>query len=549
MKTRKLSLVVILLFIFMSSLFSEEITAKSSISAVTIFPDRATIIREAGLSLGLGTHSIVYEGLPVTLIPNSLRVTGRGTAAVKILGIDLSREYLEASLLPEVQKLQGEIDALQLEINQTQDRIEVLLAQEKFLKSIESTHAAQASQEVRLGKPDIQSWERVIDFLGRKLQEVKVSQLEQKTILKEQQTKLDALQKKLNSIKPRRPKESMKATVILATSRQGKFTLNLSYTVVNSRWTPLYTMRALPDSSEIEFSMSANIQQRSGENWENVKALLSTSSPALTPKPPELPPWILDIYTPRPPLARKKRAVAGKEVGGVLEEAVTVAEPAEPAMVDAEMAAAGILETGLNLNFAIEKSIQIPSDGAPHKVPIDSQKIEMEYDYISVPKLKAAAFLRGNFRNTLLYPLLSGNADLFVVQDFIGSTRLPFIARDEEAKMYFGEDRQIAVQHERVQREKSPPGFLGKTERVKLVYRITVQNLRKNQVKIDVLDQLPVSQNTKIEIKDLNIRPQPSKKDEKGILTWTLTLEPQEKREVLIGFTIEYPKGAHIIGI
>jgi len=549
MKTMKISLAVFLFFILMNSLSSEEVTAESSINSVTVFPDRATIIREADLSLGLGTHSIVFDGLPVTMIPNSLRVSGKGTAVVKILGIDLSREYLEASLLPEVQKLQSEIDALELEISKTKDRIEVLNAQEKFLKSIESANAAQASQEVRLGKPDIQSWERVLDFLGRKLQEVKVSKLEQKKILKEQQTKLDALKKKLNSIKPRRPKESRKVTVLLEVSRQGKFTLNLSYTVFNSRWTPLYTMRAFPDSSEIEFAMSANIQQRSGENWKNVRALLSTSSPAMTPKPPELPPWILDIYTPRPSLERKKRAVAGKEVGGVLEEAITAAEPAEAAMVDAEMAAAGIVETGLNLNFEIKKNVQIPSDGAPHKVPIDSQEIEVDYDYISVPKLKAAAFLRGSFRNTLSYPLLSGNADLFVVQDFIGSIRVPFVARDEEAKVYFGEDRQLTVKHERVKREKSPPGFLGKTERVKLVYKITVQNLRKNQVKIDILDQLPVSQHTKIEIKDISITPQPTKKDEKGMLTWTLTLEPQEKREILIAFTIEYPKGANIIGI
>jgi len=548
MKIIKFSLAVFLLLTFASSLLSEEIRAESTISSVTVFPDRATIIREVDLTLGLGTHSIVFDRLPVTMIPNSLRVTGKGTAAVKILGIDLSSEYLEASLLPEVKKLQSEIDALQLEINQTKDKIEVLNAQEKFLKSIESANAAQASQEVRLGKPDIQSWERVIDFLGRKLQEVKKAQLEQKKLLKEQQTKLDALKKKLNSIKPRRPKESKRATILLEASRQGEFRLNLSYTVVNSRWIPLYTMRALPDASEIEFAMSANIQQKSGENWKKVRALLSTSSPALTPKPPKLHPWILDIYTPRPRLEKRDKRVVG-EVGGVLEEAITAVKPAEPAMVDAEMAAAGILETGLNLNFEIKKSVQIPSDGAPHKVPIDSQKIEVDYDYISVPKLKEVAFLRGTFRNTLLYPLLSGNADLFVVQDFIGSTRLPFIAREEEAKVYFGEDRQLAVKHERVKREKSPPGFLGKTERVKLVYRITVQNLRKNQVKIDILDQLPVSQHSKIEIKNISITPQPSKKDEKGILTWTLTLEPQEKREILIGFTIEYPKGANIIGI
>jgi uncharacterized protein (TIGR02231 family) len=550
MRTRKFFMAVFLFFIFISSLFSEEITAKSSITSVTIFPDRATIIREADLSLGLGTHSVVFDGLPVTMIPSSLRVTGKGTAVVRILGMDLSSEYLEASLLPEVKKLQGEIDDLELEIKKTKDQIAVLNAQEKFLKSIESANAAQASQEVRLGKPDIQSWERVIDFLGRKLQEITKAKLEQTEILKEQQKKLDALQRKLNSIKPPKPKESRKVTVLLEASRPGSFTLNLSYTVVNSRWTPLYTMRALPDSLEIEFAMSANIQQKSGENWKNARALLSTSSPALTPKPPLLSPWILDIYTPRPLREKRERGgVVGGVVSGVVAEAVKAEAPAEPAMVNAEMATAGILETGLNLNFEIKKNVQIPSDGAPHKVPIDSQKINVDYDYISVPKLKEAAFLRGSFRNTLPYPMLSGNVDLFVVQDFIGSTRVPFIARDEEAKMYFGEDSQIAVKHERVKKEKSPPGFLGKTERVKLVYRITVQNLRKNQIKIDIFDQVPVSQHSKIEIKDLVLTPQPSKKDEKGILTWALALEPQQKREILLAFTIEYPKGAHIRGL
>jgi len=549
MNFSKFFLVLSFLFISSGSLFSEEITAKSSINSVIVFPDRATIIREADLSLGLGSYSVVFDGLPVAMIPNSLRVTGKGTAVVKILGIDLAKQYLDASLLPEVQQLQSEIDALELEISRTKDRIEVLNSQEKFLKSIESANAAQASQEVRQGKPDIQSWERVIDFLGRKLQEVKEGQLEQQKILKEQQQKLEALKKKLNSIKPPRPKQSQQVTVLLEASRQGKFTLNLSYTVFNSRWTPLYTLRAFPETSEIEFAMSANIQQKSGENWDKVRALLSTSSPALTPKPPELHPWILDIFVPRPLRERDDKRVVSKEVGGVLEEAITAVKPAEPAMVDAEMATAGIQETGLNLNFEIRKNVQIPSDGTPHKVPIDSQQVKVDYDYISVPKLNEAAFLRGSFRNTLPYPMLSGNADLFVIQDFIGSTRLPFIAREEEAKVYFGEDRQLSVKHERVKREKSPPGFLGKTERVKLVYRITIQNLRKNQVKIDVLDQLPLSQHTKIEIKDVNITPPPSKKDEKGILTWTLTLEPQEKREILMGFTIEYPKGSNIIGL
>ena len=547
MKLKHYSLVMALLLLFTGSAFSDEIAAKSSISSVTIYPDRATIVRGADLSLAMGTHSIIFDNLPMTLIPNSLRVSGKGTAAVKVVGIDLASQYLEAALLPEVKKLQEEIDALQLEMNKTVDRIEVLETQEKFLKSIESANAAQASQEVMLGKPDVQSWERVINFIGRKLAEVKETKLEQRNILKEQQNKLQTLQKKLNSIKPQKPTESRKVSVLVEASRAGRFQLDLSYTVMRAHWAPLYTMRALPDSAKIEFAMSANIVQNSGENWEDATALLSTASPALSANPPVLNPWILDLYLPSPPRAREAKSVESKVVAGVLAPAEAPLEEAE--MVDAEMATAGIVETGINLNFAIKKNVQIPSDGSPHKVPVDAQDIEVKYDYIAVPKLKEAAFLRAQLRNTLPYPLLSGNADLFVVQDFIGSTRVPFIAAEEEAKVFFGEDRQIRVKHERTKREKSPPGFLGKNERVKLAYKITIQNLRRHKVEIEILDQLPISQNTKIEIKDLTITPEPAKKDEKGFLTWTLTLEPQEKKELLIGFTIEYPKGAYIRGI
>jgi len=550
MKGRRFSFALFLFFLFSLSLFSEELVTKSSINSVTIYPDRATIIREADLSLGPGIHSVVFDSLPVTLIPNSLRVSGKGTAVVKVLGIDMSTQYLESPLLPEIKKIQSEIDALQLEINNTKNGIEVLETQEKFLKSIESANAAKASQEVMLGKPDIQSWERVINFLGKKLQEIKKSKLEKLKVLKEQQKKLDALNKKFASIKPQKPLEGKKVTVLLEANRGGEFKLSLSYTVVRARWVPLYTIRALPDSSEVEFAISANIQQRSGENWKNVKAFLSTSSPALGTNPPVLRPWILDIYAPRP-ARRKEDKVLGGVVGGVLGGVVSKAKapPVEAEMLDAEMATAGILETGINLNFEIKSNVHIPSDGAPHKVPIDSQSIKVKYDYISVPKLKEAAFLRASLRNTLPYPFLSGSANLFVVQDFIGSTRLPFIAKDEEAKIFFGEDRQIRINHERIKKEKSGPGFLGKSEKVKLVYKITIQNLRKNQVEMEILDQLPVSQNTKIEIKDLNITPVPSKKDEKGVLTWTFSLGPDEKREILIAFTIEYPKGARIIGL
>ncbi len=530
-----------------------KIQAVSSIASVTIYPDRATIVRETNIKPVLGPQSVVFSGLPTTLIPNSLRASGRGAAAVKILGLEIANEFLETALLPEIKKLEAEIDALNFDITKTKNAIAILETQEKFLNSIQATTTTKASEQVALGKPDILSWEKVYDFLGTKLQAVKQAQLEQQKKLDDQNVKLDALKKKLDSIRPKRSQEAKKVSVLIEASQVGDFKMSLAYTVMNARWAPLYTVRALPDSSEIELTVTGLIQQRSGENWENVKAQLSTASPAIESRPGELDPWTLDIYVPRPvqrmAAKSKDERVLGGVVGGVLGGVVESMASRPVEAREAELDTAAILESGIHLNFEIKRSVDIPSDGAPHKVPIDAQKLKVKFDYVAVPKLKEAMFLRGSVKNTLAYPFLPGSADLFIIQDFVGTTQIPYVAINEEAKMYFGEDGQIKVKYEQVKKEKINPGFLGKTEKLHLLYKITVQNLRKNAAEIELMDQLPISQNDKIEIKDINIQPAQAKKDEKGILTWKLTLAPQEKKEITLEFTIEYPKDANIIGI
>jgi len=533
-----------------------KIQAASSIVSVTIYPDRATVVREANIRPGLGPQSVVFSGLPTTLVPNSLRASGSGTAAVKILGLEVANEFLESALLPEIKKLEAEIEALEGDMAKTKNALEVLGTQEKFLNSIQSTTAVKASEEVAQGKPDVLSWEKVYDFLGTKLTAVKQAQLDRQKILAEQQAKREALKKKLDSIKPQRSQEARKVTVLIEASQVGDFKMSLAYTVKNAGWAPLYTLRALPDTNEIELALTGLIQQRSGENWENVRAQLSTASPSVESQPGDLKPWTLDIYVPRPVARRAAKdreeeavegAVAGGVPGGVLASVVREMAPAAPR--EAELDTAAVLESGIHLNFDIKRAVSIPSDGAPHKVPIDSQKLKAEFDYAAVPKLKEAVFMRGSLKNTLAYPLLPGSADLFIVQDFVGAAQIPYVAANDEAKMYFGEDGQIKVKYEQVKREKVNPGFLGKNEKLRLVYKITVQNLRKNPAEVELLDQLPVSQNDKIEVKDITIQPAQAKKDDQGILTWKLTLAPQEKKEITIDFIIEYPKDARIIGI
>jgi hypothetical protein len=55
--------------------------------AVTVFADRARVTRRGAIVLAAGEHRVVLDGLPLTLQPDSVRVSGSGGAS--ILGVDV----------------------------------------------------------------------------------------------------------------------------------------------------------------------------------------------------------------------------------------------------------------------------------------------------------------------------------------------------------------------------------------------------------------------------------------------------------------------------
>jgi len=528
---------------------ASEIAARSAITTVTVFPDRATVTREADLDLAPSVKAVVFKGLPASILGGSLRVTGRGTAAVKLLSIDVRDEFLESPLLPELKKLEAELEALEFELQQTGDAMAVIDAQAKFLASIQASSADRASREIAEGRTDVAAWDRVVDFLGTRLGTLKKARLERLRVQQDQTAKAEALRKKIESLRPRQPLRGETAVANVEVSKAGSFRMSLSYTVRNAGWAPRYTLRALPDSSEIELGMTADIVQRSGENWDKARVLLSTSAPALGAGPSELSPWLIDLYVPPPPAPlaarRMKGAVEGGVIGGVMAEKAAV--PEEEPVMDAELDTAALDAAGLHVRFEIRREVDVPSDGAPHRYPIDARTLKAAYDYLAVPKLAESVFLRGTLTNSLEYPLLAGDADLFIGQDFVGSTALETVATGEETKLFFGADPQIKIERLQTKKEKSAPGFLGKNDRTRLSFTIAVQNFRKTAAAIDVVDQIPVSQNTRIEVKDVGLRPAPSAKDDQGLLTWKISLAPQEKKEIMIDFTVEYPKGARLV--
>jgi uncharacterized protein (TIGR02231 family) len=92
-------------------------------------------------------------------------------------------------------------------------------------------------------------------------------------------------------------------------------------------------------------------------------------------------------------------------------------------------------------------------------------------------------------------------------------------------------------------------GLTNSGKRITYEYLITIQNNKKTTERVIVADQIPLSRNEKIVVKQLAPAPGELKPTDEGSLKWSLDLKPGEKRELTVKFTIEHPNDVNVAGL
>jgi hypothetical protein len=110
-----------------------------------------------------------------------------------------------------------------------------------------------------------------------------------------------------------------------------------------------------------------------------------------------------------------------------------------------------------------------------------------------------------------------------------------------------GVDDRVRVERELVKRG-ATKAALGSARRVDAEYEITVANHSPRSIKVTVLDQLPVSRDGQITVRETLVKPDPSERDDLGIVTWKAELEPFARATFHLGFRVESAKGVDLAG-
>jgi uncharacterized protein (TIGR02231 family) len=521
---------------FVILLVLQAMTASSQVDSVLVYPHQVLVVRNASVTV-TGSGELVFPNLPGALDDNSVRIKAPG---IRVGEVQVRRGYL-AEPTPEVKRLLARAQDLEDQSKGLEDESAVLKAKEEFLNSVKLGAPQIISKELQDGKVATESWRGALAFVGDELMKVKARQVKLSREKEEMQKQLEAARQEYNDAKA--AIENRKEVGFNFSADAGTFQVEITYVIANAAdWSPYYELRANPGESKVNVAYFAKLVQRTGEDWENVRVVLSTTTPVLGVTPPEPNPWYLSLleaeraaYKRQMMMPAPGAALDMGRAGGVMAEKAEEIQP---------------VETGISLQYVIPGRVSLKSGEQPKKLGLKQIALPAEFEYYTLPRSGQQAYLTGKLANTSDFVFLAGDGNTYVGDEYTGSTWLPNVAPQESTLLSFGIDERVKVRRELVKSFKSKGGLLSKTERQSFVYRTTVENYTQRPVLIKVVEQVPVSQQGEIKVTVTKVEPKFLEEGkDKGTYTWKPTIETRGKFIINFEFTVEYPAGKRVQGL
>jgi hypothetical protein len=233
------------------------------------------------------------------------------------------------------------------------------------------------------------------------------------------------------------------------------------------------------------------------------------------------------------PLQGRMAGVSAEESGVRIRGTNSIAIPTEQ------------VENQTTVDFEIHTPYTIKSDNKSYTVDMEFYELPAFYQYYCVPKIDKDAFLIANIEDWEKYNLLGGEANVFFEDTYVGKTLMDVRYASDTLEISLGRDKKVSVNREKM-KDYTDKQFIGNKKEVTRAWKTTVKNNKNQEINMIILDQVPVSTIEEIEVKVQNLSG--AKHDlETGEIKWEVKLQPGDKEELDLKYSVKYPKNRNLI--
>lgn len=494
----------------------ERVSHASVARRVTLFEDRAEVVRTAVVPVVPGAQWVSLSGVTPYLDDRSLQVRAEGAGTV--LGARVVRRVVQESsgnagdgprLEVDLRAAQrrGQVAGLDLaRAGASTQRIDQLFSQ--WTEGLAEVPAGVGAE----GGSD--EWRAAFDALAA---DHAIAREAVQLALDVQEESLEdagRTQERLELARLLRPRYETLIEVQVHSEAAQALGLEVTYRTPCALWRPEHLARLTPTAAgkgDVELVTDGVAWQATGEDWSNVLVRFSTARPAQHAEAPLL-------STEKLQLQRKGEEEKKSIVIEVREQTIASAGLGRGVKAVEEMP--GVDDGGEPLAWEPAQRVTLASDARAFRVELSRVRLEAAVARVAFPERSQALHVRATMTLTSPRPLLAGPVRVARGSAFVGRARLNFVGAGEPFELGFGIDDGVRVRRE--QTDERDTALITGTQKLKRTVRLFLSNLSGESRDLVVNERVPVS-----EIEDVSVALVDAK-------TWTFDAKDGFARQAVV---------------
>lgn len=535
----------------------EATRTQGKIDAVTVYRGQALVTRVVDLELATGLHEIVVTDLPAHIVRGSMHA--EGNAGVVIRSVRYREQPVRADVREDVEALNDRLSELQDESARLARRLETLTRQKAYIERLEQFTATNAMSELSKGVLDAGTLKELSEYIFQQHDTIAEAEIELRFETDRNKEEIELLRREQNALGARSTRTARDAVITVDIRDNGRTSLDLRYLVNRATWEPSHTVRGNIEQETMLSEYFASIEQTSGEDWGDINMHLSTATPSLVARAPQLASLQLQLR----PLAQA-RPQSSEQSRSALAQSQIVFEQSRANRADvfanSKSAADNFADLDMSLNtvarsfqllelqgssdlvltdsgdsseghsvtYTVSGRTNLPSRPERQLIQISSTEMTGDFYKIAVPVLTSYVYEEAKVRNRAPSVLLAGPVTTYAGGQFVGNSMFDDIAIGEEILVGLGINSDLRSAREVIDHSEEVQGG---NRVVTLTYRLSVENFGEQETSVRLMDRLPLVDPSEIRLTILNdgsseneLVQSFSNKQDDGIMTWNITV-------------------------
>ncbi|MCO6162491.1 DUF4139 domain-containing protein [Flavobacterium sp. NRK F7] len=197
------------------------------------------------------------------------------------------------------------------------------------------------------------------------------------------------------------------------------------------------------------------------------------------------------------------------------------------------------------ISYEIKDPYTVLSDGKVYTAEIKTFNLPAKYQYLSIPKLDASAYLTAKITDWQDLNLFDGELNLFFEGAYLGKSLLDLQNASDTLEVSLGKDKGISVSRKQLKEFKAKQ-FLSSYKTESRAFEISIKNNKPYPIDIVVMDQLPISNTKEITVQEEEYK-EGTLAEETKIITWKVELPSKNEKKLTIKYKVKSPKNASLI--